>query len=50
MKTKIIPLLNYSNNNEEDSIFTNANASNIDDSNSTQFNSPPKKINPRKKR
>ena len=43
-------LLNYSNNNEEDSIFTNANASNIDDSNATQFNSPPKKINPQKKK
>ena len=37
------------NNNEEDSIFTNANASNIDDSNATQFNPPPKKLNPRKK-
>ena len=43
-------LLNSTNNNEEDSIFTNANASNIDDSNATQFNPPPKKINPRRKK
>ena len=43
-------LLNSTNNNEDDSIFTNANASNIDDSNATQFNPPPKKINPRKKK
>ena len=42
-------ILNTTNNNEEDSIFTNANASNIDDSNATQFNPPPKKLNPRKK-
>ena len=42
-------ILNTTNNNEEDSIFTNANASNIDDSNTTQFNPPPKKLNPRKK-
>ena len=43
-------LLNSTNNNEDDSIFTNANASNLDDSNATQFNPPPKKINPRKKK
>ena len=42
-------LLNTTNNNEEDSIFTNANASNMDDSNATQFNPPPKKLNPRRK-
>ena len=42
-------ILNTTNNNEDDSIFTNANASNIDDSNATQFNPPPKKINPRRK-
>ena len=42
-------ILNTTNNNEEDSLFTNANASNIDDSNATQFNPPPKKLNPRKK-
>jgi len=36
-------LLNSTNNNEEDSIFTNANASNMDDSNATQFNPQPKK-------
>ena len=43
-------MLNSTNNNEEDSIFTNANASNIDDSNTTQFNPQPKKLNPRKKK
>ena len=42
-------ILNTTNNNEEDSIFTNANASNMDDSNATQFNPPPKKLNPRRK-
>ena len=42
-------ILNTTNNNEEDSLFTNANASNIDDSNATQFNPPPKKLNPRRK-
>ena len=43
-------LLNSTNNNEDDSIFTNANASNIDDSNATQFNPQPKKLNPRRKK
>ena len=43
-------LLNSTNNNEDDSIFTNANASKLDDSNATQFNPPPKKLNPRKKK
>ena len=43
-------LLNSTNNNEDDSIFTNANASNIDDSNTTQFNPQPKKLNPRRKK
>ena len=42
-------ILNTTNNNEEDSIFSNANASNMDDSNATQFNPPPKKLNPRRK-
>ena len=42
-------LLNTTNNNEEDSIFTNTNASNMDDSNAIQFNPPPKKLNPRRK-
>ena len=43
-------MLNSTVNNEDDSIFTNANASNIDDSNTTQFNPQPKKLNPRKKK
>ena len=43
-------ILNTTNNNEEDSIFTNENASNIDDSNVTQFNPQPKKLNPRPKK
>ena len=43
-------MLNSTNNNEDDSIFTNANASNIDDSNTTPFNPQPKKLNPRRKK
>ena len=49
LENKNNSILNTTNNNEEDSIFTNANASNIDDSNMTTFNPPPKKLNPRKK-